>query len=197
MDIYRIPTARAAWWDYSHAGLYFVTICTHGMECCLGKIENKKICLSRIGKIAEACLKDIPNHMPYVKLHAMVVMPNHVHGILEILPGSRVETLHATSLHVPPPSPVETLHATSLHAPPASPAKNRKMAAISPKKGSLASIVRSYKSAVSKQVHPLHPQFCWQERYYDNIIKDTPAYQRIEAYIENNVGSWDDDVLFK
>ena len=185
-DIYRIPTARAAWWDYRHAGLYFVTICTHGMECCLGKIENSEIQLSDIGIIAETCWKDIPNHIPYVKLHAMVVMPNHVHGIIEISPGLRVETLHATSLN-----------ATSLHAPPASLAKNREMAAISPKKGSLASLVRSYKSAVSKQVHPLHPQFCWQERYFDNIIKDSPSYQRIEAYIENNVGSWDDDVLFK
>jgi len=200
-DIYRIPTARAGWWDYNNAALYFVTICTYSMECCLGKIENKKMCLSNIGKIAESCWNEIPTHMPFVKLHAMVVMPNHIHGILEILPGALVETLHATSVHASPASFVETLHATSLPVLSASfeqtPTKNKNMAAISPKKGSLATIIRSYKSAVSKQVHLIHPNFDWQERYYDNIIKDLPAYQRIEAYINNNVSSWDDDKFFK
>ncbi len=181
-ELYRIPTSRAEWWDYSKAGLYFITICTHRMECSLGKIENDEILLSDIGTIAETCWKEIPNHFPYVKLHAMVVMPNHVHGILEILPAAVVETLHATSVH-----------ATSVPVPPA---KKKIMASISPPKGSLASIIRSYKSAVSKQAHLLHPQFCWQERYYDHIIKDAPAYQRIEAYIENNVSSWGNDKLF-
>ncbi len=188
--LYRIPSARAVWWDYSQAGLYFVTICTQGMSCCLGKIENNKIQLSSIGIIAENCWKDIPNHLPGVKLHAMVVMPNHVHGIVEILPASMAETLHATSVRAHPASMGETLRATSLQV---SSGKNSKMAAISPRKGSLASIVRSYKSAVSKMVHPLYPEFCWQERYFDNIIKDIPAYQRIAAYIENNVSSWHGD----
>ena len=193
-DIYRIPTSRAGWWDYCNAGQYFVTICTHGMECCLGEIANNKMHLSAIGQIAEKCWNDIPIHFPYVKLHALVVMPNHVHGIIEILQGARVETLHATSVHAPPGKFVETLHATSL---PAIPAKNKLMAAISPKKRSLASIVRSYKSAVSKQVHLIKPQFNWQERYYDHIIRDMPAYQRIEAYIANNVSSWNGDAFFQ
>jgi len=143
-----------------------------------------------------------PFHMPFVKLHAMVVMPNHVHGIIEILPGSLVETLHATSVHACPGSLVETLHATFLHVSPASfvqtsPPKNNEMAAISPKKGSLASVIRSYKSAVSNQVHQFHPQFCWHERFHDEIIRDISAYRRIEAYIENNVSSWDDDKFFQ
>jgi putative transposase len=200
-DLYRIPTARAAWWDYRHAALYFVTICTHGMECCLGEIKNNEMHLSAIGKIAESCWHEIPLHMPFAKLHAMVVMPNHVHGIIEILPGVRVETLHATSPLMIPDVQVQTLHATSLHVSPtsfvhASPPKNNDMAAISPKIGSLASVIRSYKSAVSNQVHQFHPQFCWHERFHDEIIRDIPTYQRIEAYIDNNVSSWDDDKFF-
>ncbi|MEK7718104.1 MAG: transposase [Bacteroidota bacterium] len=185
-DKYRIPTARAVWWDYSHTGLYFVTICTHGMECCLGKIENNEMHLSETGKIAETCWIEIPDHFPFVKLHARTIMPNHVHGIIEILPNDRVEIL--------PNVLVETLHATSLR--PAHPARNQKMASISPPKGSLGSVIRSYKSAVSGKVHILHPQFGWQERYYDNIIKDVPAYQRIETYIRNNVRNWENDILF-
>ena len=222
--IYRIPTARAPWWDYSHSGLYFVTICTYGMECCLGFIENNEMHLSDIGKAAEMCWIEIPKHFPFVKLHAWTIMPNHVHGIVEILPDERrgilpgerveilpgerveilpdahVQTLHATSLQASAPHAkilpgefAETLHATSV---PASPAKNLKMASISPPKGSLGSIVRSYKSAVSKQAPISHPQFGWHERYYDSIIKDVPAYQRIETYIRNNVRNWETDILF-
>ena len=104
-DIYRIPTARAKWVDYSHTGLYFITICTYGMEFCLGEIENNEMHLSDIGKIAEKYWLEIPDHFYFVKLHAMVVMPNHVDGIVEILPGERVGIL--------PGVPVETLHATS------------------------------------------------------------------------------------
>jgi putative transposase len=187
-DKYRSQSARAAWWNYCNQGLYFVTICTHGMDCCLGEIAKNEMQLSTIGQIAEKCWNEIPIHFPFVKLHAMVVMPNHIHGILEILPDEMaVQTLHATSVQ---------LHATSLQTP-IPPAKNEKMAAISPKKGSLASIVRSYKSAVSKQAHFIKPQFYWQERYYDNIIRDLPAAQSIKAYISKNVSSWNEDRFFK
>jgi len=193
-DKYRIPTARAVWWDYRHTGLYFVTICTYGMESCLGKIENNEMHLSETGKIAETCWIEIPDHFPFVKLHAWIIMPNHVHGIIEILPNERVGILPDERVEILPDAHLETLHATSL--PPAHPAKNQKMASISPPKGSLGSIIRSYKSVVSGQVHILHPQFGWQERYYDNIIKDVPAYQRIETYIRNNVRNWENDILF-
>jgi len=140
----------------------------------MGEIENNEMHLSDIGKIAETCWIEIPDHFPFVKLHAWIIMPNHVHGIIEILPDERVGIWQDAH--------VETLHATSLPTPPA---RNQKMASISPPKGSLGSVIRSYKSAVSKQVHILHRQFGWQERYYDNIIKDVPAYQRIETYIQN------------
>jgi len=52
---YRIPTARANWWDYRNPGLYFITICTHGMDCCLGEITNDEMHLSAIGEIAATC----------------------------------------------------------------------------------------------------------------------------------------------
>lgn len=32
---YRIPSARAQWWDYRHTGAYFETIVTHDRECFL------------------------------------------------------------------------------------------------------------------------------------------------------------------
>lgn len=37
-DKYRIPSARAAWWDYAQNGMYFVTICTAHREHYFGEI---------------------------------------------------------------------------------------------------------------------------------------------------------------
>ena len=41
--------------------------------------------LNNPGKIANKCWLDIPEHYPNAKLHEYVVMPNHIHGIIEII----------------------------------------------------------------------------------------------------------------
>lgn len=70
------------------------------------------------------------------------------------------------------------------------------MAAISPKKDSLPSILRSYKSAVTKHANRLGFEFGWQSKYHDHIIRDEAAYQRIAQYIENNPSKWKEDGFF-
>ena len=40
--------------------------------------------LNDAGKIANECWLDIPNHFPNAVLHEHIVMPNHVHGIIEL-----------------------------------------------------------------------------------------------------------------
>jgi len=37
---YRIPSARASWWDYGNNGAYFTTICTYGHRHYFGKIVD-------------------------------------------------------------------------------------------------------------------------------------------------------------
>jgi len=38
--------------------------------------------LNEIGKIARKYWDEIPRHFPFIRLDEMVVMPNHIHGIL-------------------------------------------------------------------------------------------------------------------
>ena len=38
LNKYRIPSTRAAWWDYSQNGIYFITICTAHREHYFGEI---------------------------------------------------------------------------------------------------------------------------------------------------------------
>lgn len=72
--------------------MYFVTICTREKEHFFGKIKNEKMILNEIGKIAEKFWQEIPKHFSFIILDAYVVMPNHLHGIVEILKNPIVET---------------------------------------------------------------------------------------------------------
>jgi len=220
-DIYRIPSARAVWWDYRNDATYFVTICTAGREHYFGEIvetaaivetfpgsvetlpdsvvtlhatslrknaPKQEMQLSGMGQIAYQHWMEIPNHFPFIKLNAFVVMPNHIHGILAIdhcVESPTVETL---------PDSVETLHATSLQQQPDQPIiKNEEMAAISPKSGSLSSVIRSYKSSVSKQAREIHADFAWQTRFHDHIIRDESEFWKIREYILKNPANWGKD----
>ncbi len=84
---YRIESARLKNWDYSSDGYYFVTICTHDRIRHFGKITNRTIVLSDMGNIADKYWREIPDHFPFAKLIEHVIMPNHIHGIIEIIGG--------------------------------------------------------------------------------------------------------------
>ncbi len=71
--------------------------------------------------------------------------------------------------------------------------KNQQMANIPPKSGSLSTIIRSYKSVVTKNARKIHPDFEWQSRFNDHIIRNKNSFQRIRNYIINNPRNWDND----
>lgn len=72
-------------YDYSKAGLYFVTLCCQDRARLFGHVEDGCMILNEAGKVAEQCRLEIPNHYPKVVLHDFVIMPNHVHGIIELV----------------------------------------------------------------------------------------------------------------
>jgi putative transposase len=81
---YRNDTIRLPHWDYGSNAIYFITICTNNHINYFGEIMNNKIIYSSIGKITYQCWIDIPKHFPFVKLDKFIIMPNHVHGVLNI-----------------------------------------------------------------------------------------------------------------
>lgn len=88
---------RLKGYDYSQAGLYFITICCKNKACLFGSItlggENltPTMILNNAGKIAEECWLDIPKHFPNVILHEHMIMPNHKHGIIELVIEKNVQ----------------------------------------------------------------------------------------------------------
>jgi REP element-mobilizing transposase RayT len=77
---------RLPYRDYSAAGIYYVTICAANNRCVFGRIENAQTVLTSLGKIARDCWLQIPSHYANTKLHSFVIMPNHLHGLIEIAP---------------------------------------------------------------------------------------------------------------
>ena len=71
--------------------------------------------------------------------------------------------------------------------------KNQIMANISPSRGSLPAIIRSYKSAVTKCCNENELQFGWQSRFHDHIIRNALELRRIRNYIIQNPAKWKED----
>jgi putative transposase len=82
--IHHRKSIRLKGYDYARAGLYFITICCHERERLFGEVVNGRMELNAAGKTADECWKEIPAHFPHVILHEHIIMPNHVHGIIEL-----------------------------------------------------------------------------------------------------------------
>ena len=173
MKKFKDVNLRAQWWDYRNAASYFITICTQDRQHYFGEIENQRMKLSAIGAIADVLWFELPHRNSIIELGEYVIMPDHLHGIL-ILKDLPLKTTN----HQKKTNQDE---------------KNQKMAAISPKANSVSTIIRSYKSAVSKHLNRLNMEFKWQSRFHDHIIRDKAAFERISNYIRSNPENWECD----
>ncbi|RMF23817.1 MAG: transposase, partial [Bacteroidetes bacterium] len=139
MTRYHRRSIRLKGYDYTQPGAYFITICTHRRAPLFGRVVDGAMVLNEYGEAAQACWDEIPTHFPHVELDAYVVMPNHIHGILWITDvGARhaVPQQHAVPQHaVPPHGPIEQFG--------------------KPVPGSIPTIVRSFKSAVTRRINIL------------------------------------------
>lgn len=183
---YRIPSARAEWYDYNE-GLYFITICTKEMKYYFGKIENNEMINSEIGEYAKKCISDISAHFTDTEIIISQVMPNHIHLIVEIQKSNK--NIYRT---------VETMHASSLQQQPSLKNENCdvKMQNISKKRGRLTFVIGSFKSATTRFANENKIEFCWQTRFYDHIIRSQDELERIYEYIQNDVTTWNNDRFY-
>lgn len=153
--------------DYASEGLYFLTINTENRQPLFGIITNGEMQLNDAGKIAVECWLAIPSHFPHAALHDFVIMPDHIHGVIEIIYN-----------------PVGASAAAD------SPRLDQKTIFKSPSK-TIGSIVRGFKIGVTKwmrQNTTVHK--VWQRDYHDHIIRNSDAFERICNYIQANPKNW-------
>jgi len=84
-NIHNRRSIRLKGYDYSQGGLYFITICCQDRAHLFGKIENGEMKLNAFGKIAWEEWLATEKIRKNCKIHESIVMPNHIHGIIEIL----------------------------------------------------------------------------------------------------------------
>lgn len=79
---------RLKGYDYSQAGMYFITICCKDRICRFGEIIRDNPCsapkmkLNQYGQIAHDEWAKLSERFPNVKMDVFQIMPNHIHGII-------------------------------------------------------------------------------------------------------------------
>lgn len=77
-------------YDYSRAGCYFITVCSEGRKALFWNAVGADIIrldmppLSACDMIVKQAILGIPVHYPQVTIHKWVVMPDHIHLLLQI-----------------------------------------------------------------------------------------------------------------
>lgn len=157
---HRRKAIRLQGYDYSQAGEYFVTICAKDREHIFGKIKEGRMLLNGFGEIVAWCWKDLPNHYPNVQVDEFVVMPDHVHGIIVIIEPDLVGEGSE-------PSPT--------------------------RRYPLSEIVRSFKTFSARRINECRGTpglSVWQRNYFEHIIRDERALEKIREYIISNPEMW-------
>jgi len=85
-DIHHRRSIRLKSYDYAQPGLYFVTLCAQHRKCIFGKIVAGEMHLSPIGHCALVEWQKLPDRFANIQLDAFVVMPNHIHLIIQFNP---------------------------------------------------------------------------------------------------------------
>ncbi|MEH2061638.1 MAG: transposase [Nostoc sp.] len=156
-------------YDYTQAGMYFITICIWQRECLLGTLGGAgsqrlsnindeinepaptDIELSRYGQVVQYNWNILANKFSNVQLDEFVIMPNHIHGIIQL---------------------------TASGGKP------------------LSEIIRSFKTSSARRINQLRDSksiAVWQRNYYEHIIRNEEVLQKIRTYIFNNPLSWEQD----
>lgn len=75
-------------WDYSSPAFYFVTFCTHERKCLLSHITKgagaTSVKLSSLGQHCVDAATGLPERFPSIILDSFVIMPNHVHALVNL-----------------------------------------------------------------------------------------------------------------
>lgn len=155
---------RLAHFDYASENSYFITIVTYQRQNLFGQILNDEVHLSRLGEVVRVNWLALPEHFPNSEIDEFVVMPNHIHGIINLFDDHRRGTIYR--------APTEGFG--------------------KPVKGSIPTIIRTFKAAVTRDARreSIYLAPIWQRNYFEHIIGEILEYDQVIEYIHNNPRNW-------
>ncbi|MFA5945586.1 MAG: transposase [Patescibacteria group bacterium] len=175
---------RLSGFDYSTPGMYYVTLNTNNRNHEFGGvIVNRSegadfnvgppqihIRLTPFGSMINEWWSTIPNKFTNVGLHEYVVMPDHFHGIIEII-NEKEPTLKSAPTTINSPAQTD-----------------------------LPRVMQWFKSVSTNEYirwhkinHKYFDRRLWQTNYYEHITRNDGDLDRIQQYIINNPKKWWED----
>ena len=154
-----------------------MTICTFQMRCLFGEIKNGRIQLHPFGQMVEEEWLKTPSLRPDVKLDEFVIMPNHVHGIIEFRDFQVELTLAWDRFGRTSGRPYPEHESSPLRCPP----------------GSFGSMVKGFKSACQRRINLLGQtpgKPVWQRNDHEHIIRDDQDLDDVREYVQANPLRW-------
>ena len=208
---------RLQGYDYTQAGLYFLTICTQNRACLFGEIVGGKMILNDAGHMVVNEWTQLPHRFTNIRLHEYVAMPNHFHAILEIVGATLVvapndQTIAPNDQTIAPNDdhnqknevPQNEEVARKNHDPKTNNGQPQGVdPTVAPTAKTVGDMMAAFKSITTvKYIHGVKsshwPPFdgkLWQRNYWEHIIRSENEYQRIGQYIMDNPKKWKNDQL--
>ena len=197
-------------YNYSNAGSYFITINIQDKLCLFGKIQNSKMILNPAGIMIKKTYNELTNRFQNIKLHEYVIMPNHMHCVIEITENKKDTHGHNNR------TPTRGVHTKNVKRSPTAVVgtglvpvlKNevpvRECDVVAHNENTIGDIIGAFKSLTTigyikminiNLVLPFDGKL-WQKRFYDHIIRNEKDLNRIQEYIKNNPLNWKTDSVF-
>jgi REP element-mobilizing transposase RayT len=178
---------RLKGYDYAQEGFYFITICCQDRAHLFGEMVNGEMNLNEFGEIAFEEWKNTEQVRDNCKIYEFVIMPNHIHGIIEITinKGSK----DAIGKFQSPSQTVGSI------------VRGFKIVVIKKIKDRFKDSWCELKFAptiiptVAKKIKELDFKI-WQRDYFEIIIRNEQSYERISNYIRNNPKKWKEDKFY-
>ncbi len=211
-NIHHRKSIRLKGYDYSQAGLYFVTIVTQNRACLFGDVVDDEMVLNRAGLMVHQIWHEIPQIHNGIDINEFVIMPNHVHGIITVGADSiSAQTTDSISAQMD----CASVQMDSISAPKCVSPKRAEMdraeidraemdsAPTTVTTTTLGTVVQTFKrystveyiKMVKQNILPPFDKRIWQRNYWEHIIRNENEYQRIAQYIIDNPPKWALDKL--
>ena len=187
--IHHRRSIRLKGYDYSQAGLYFITLCTQDSLHLFGKITSDEMVLNDAGKMIEKWWNELKNKFANIELDEFVIMPNHFHGIIQIINtnpvGADLRVCPDVQQRVYPDNAGD--HEKGEHT--GSP---------------LHTMIQWFKTMSTNEYirnvknnrwTPFNKKL-WQRNYYEHIIRNEKSYLHISEYIRTNPLKWLEDKYY-
>jgi REP element-mobilizing transposase RayT len=175
-------------YDYAQAGYYFVTIATYRRMHLFGEVIDGQMVLNMAGEMIERLWHEIPN----TALHEHIIMPNHIHGIIEITDP-------------PVGAPLVGAHQNPGISTSLGNINPRATTRVAPTDKSLGDIIGVFKSLttnayiqmVKSGTLPPFDRRIWQRNFYEHVIRNKRGQVNIitiYGYLGENISNDDQQI---